>query len=105
MYHDTLSHSIRRLGSDPNKLFPFGVMMDNFKLFGEYIYIVMPITIDLVLADPDNMINFDDFVRNNNGEQNETDIFKFDEKSLKIYHQTMTDITNDLFDLEMLQIE
>lgn len=110
MYHDTLSHTIRRLGSDPNKLFPFDVMIENFKLFGEYVYLVMPITIDQVLADPNNMMSMDDVVSINNRQQDETtdkevDIFKFDDKLLEIYHQTMTDITNDLFDLEILGIE
>lgn len=106
LYHDTLSDTIQQLGSNANKLFPFDAMMENFKQFGVFTYLAMPITVDIVVASSDESTTFYEFPDADSEASNkDANQFQLGENTLNEYIRRMTDITNDLFDLGMITIE
>lgn len=46
---------IRRLGSDPEKIFPYEALMDQFKKFGAYAAFVALLLFPVIFSDPETL--------------------------------------------------
>lgn len=100
-YHRTLSAQIRRLGSDPDKLYPWSVLQDHLKKFGKYAFLMCPILVPMLVADAQDIPDLDEIVSKMN--TNDSDIgFALsytNNRSEQIYEQRITDVFTDLVNL------
>lgn len=69
LYYDALSKIVRRLGSDPDKLFTFNDLQDQLKICGKFVLIMPPLLLQIMMADANDVCNLDELsVRKDNGE-------------------------------------
>lgn len=103
LYHSVLSETIELLGSAADQLFPFRVLTDHLNIFGPYTYLVIPITIDVALADPGDIIHFDELITTNatDGDGKKVDFLNEfgEEATRKAYSTRIIDIAEDLIEL------
>lgn len=55
LYYETLSASLREMGSDPNKLFPYEEFLNQWKKFYIFGLGMMPFIMKICLVDKDNI--------------------------------------------------
>lgn len=103
LYHSTLSETIELLGSHADQLYPFRVMTEHLKIFGAYTYLVIPITIDVALADPGDIVHFDELITTNatDGDGKKVDFLnEFSEEATRLAYSTrIIDVAKDLIEL------
>lgn len=95
-YYDSLSDTIKKLGSDPMKLYTFEQFHMQMQQFGEFSLLFGPLIIQTKMSSPNNVENMDVYAEHlENG--NETDLFKeFDEKTQIAYSKLINDLVDDL---------
>lgn len=114
-YHRTLSETIQLLGSDAEQLYSFAVMNEQLRIFGAYSYLVIPLTIDVALADPGDIVPFDEIISapepNGDGESEDGDkrtrkdfLNEFGNAETRhAYQKRMVDIAEDLIELGYIE--
>lgn len=99
-YHTTLSNSIRRLGSDPEQLFPFADFECHLKKFAKFAFLMGPVMVQMMLTDPKNIPDLDTLSENVANGEEPTDFFKdLDTETQKIFNQRVNDLFTDLVEL------
>lgn len=63
-YHQSVSKSIKRLGSDPEKLFPIECLESHLKKFGKYAFLQGLCIIQMILADSNDIPDLDEMTEN-----------------------------------------
>lgn len=98
-YHQILCETIRRLGTDPTKLFTYTDMEEQMKKFGAYAFIWGAMFTQLNLADSDSIPNLDE-LSNEFGKDNGNIEFikEFDDSRQKEYENRLKDLLTDLVD-------
>lgn len=91
-YHDSLSHMIKQLGSDPNKLFTFDNLLDEMKMCGNFAFIWAPMVIAFSLADSDKIIN-------DNNQSSELIMTLSDRRAVLEFEKRINGTIGDLVDL------
>lgn len=82
IYYTSLSETVRKLGSDPEKLFRYTDLMDELKTHGKFALVMGVFLVAFVMAKPDEVQDMDDYsqrvakgedvsVFTNNGEDSE----------------------------------
>lgn len=101
-YHKTLSDAIRRLGSDPEKLYPFAVFEQELKKFGKFIISFSPIMVQMTLTEATNIPDLDDFSEGLQNGDDTVDLVRgdFNEEIQKIYSKRISDVFTDLLELD-----
>lgn len=61
IYHESLSDNLRKLGSDPEKIFPYIVLKEQWKNNSKYGFIMALIVIRLMLCDSDESPDLEKF--------------------------------------------
>lgn len=61
VYHQALSDTLTRLGSDPETLFPFTELERQLKLFARFGVIMSHMVLQLVTVNPSDISNSEDF--------------------------------------------
>ncbi|XP_055296586.1 uncharacterized protein LOC129565593 [Sitodiplosis mosellana] len=74
IYYDSLSTHIRRLGSDPDKLFPFTLMQQHLQQFAKYALVLCTVLLLLLTADRGNEIDLDQ-IADNIGDNKDTEVY------------------------------
>lgn len=100
-YHTTLSNSIKKLGSDPDKLFTFDEFEGQLKKFGKFAFIWGPMLTNMMMADPNDIPDLDQLSEKlveNKGNIEFTKDFEGDEKTA--YETRLRDLIGDLIDLD-----
>lgn len=86
-----------RLGSDPQKLFPYKALLAQFQQFGSYAIMVGSILLPILCADVDSLPEFSDVL---DKEKSNTPLsekfFRIPEKSKKEYDRRVVDLFDDL---------
>ncbi|XP_055296576.1 uncharacterized protein LOC129565584 [Sitodiplosis mosellana] len=59
-YHESLSAHIRRLGSDPEKLFPFAVMLEHFRKYAKFGLVLSTVLLPMITTDRGNGLDLDE---------------------------------------------
>lgn len=101
-YHTTLSETIRKLGSDPIKLYSFQQFQQQMQKFGDFALLCAPLIISIRVARPKN--NCD------NGENTEKrkkvllNIHNHEETQTE-YSRLINDLLTDLVDYGYIKIE
>lgn len=103
-YHSNLCETIDLLGSNANKLYPFDVMIEHLMQFGAYTYLNVPLTIDLTLADPGDIIPFDELIKASHGNvEHRGFLNEFGaENTRQAYYKRITDIAKDLIEMRYI---
>lgn len=61
IYHTSLSETVRKLGSDPDKLFRYSDMIAELKAHGKFALVTGIMVVAYLLAEPDDICDIDDF--------------------------------------------
>lgn len=119
-YHDTLSATIRLLGNDPERLYPYAVMLEQLRIFGAFTYSMIPWALDTALADPGDIVHFDEIISekpindengtspqngvNANGEKVRKDFLNDfrNEATRNVYQKRIFEIASDLIELNYI---
>lgn len=64
IYHNALSNTIRKLGSDPEKLFSFNDLLGELKRYGRFGLLLAPILLQIITSNPDDIPDMDEFAEN-----------------------------------------
>lgn len=59
VYYNALATFLTKLGSDPEKLFTFNDLEDQFRQFGKFGLIFSPILVGVMVSDPKDIIDMD----------------------------------------------
>lgn len=85
------------MGSDPKKLFPYDVFLNQIKKFGIYSIFVGALLLPILNADPATIPNFDDVAENLNGDKSIVEnIFRIPGDLKHAYHKKVIDLFDDL---------
>lgn len=97
-YYQSLSESIRKLGSDPNKLYTFENLEMQLRKYGEFALVCGPMIIQIKVANAKDIGNLDDYSELvEKGE--EPDLFNaFDEATEMEYSDLINGLFTDLVD-------
>lgn len=98
-YHNTLSESITKLGSDPDQLFTFEDLESQLKKFGKFAFIWGPMFVQMMLADPDDIPDLDQLSEDLVKQEGDINFVKnFNEDRQREYDTRMRDLLTDLVD-------
>lgn len=104
-YYTSLSTTIRKLGSDPNKLYTFENFQSQLRKFAEYALLCGPVLLQFKVASAKDIKDLDDYCELiEKGEEADL-INEFDEKTKKEYSTLINDLVSDLIDLEYIEIK
>lgn len=95
-YHDTLSSQIRRLGSDPEKLFKFADFQKELQKFGQYPFLFGPVFVQHYLTDSKDLQNFDEISEKMSKESVDLMRNEFHEETQQLYKQRQNELLEDL---------
>lgn len=95
-YYTTLSETIRKLGSNPDKLYPFEHFQMQLRKFSEFALFYAPIISTFRIADESDVMDGDEYgERLANGE--DVDLFaKFTGEKQKVWHAIVNGAVTDL---------
>lgn len=99
-YHRTLAETIKKLGSDPEKLFTYDDLEGQLKKFGHFAFIWGPMITQMMMADPSDIPDLDTLsqeIVDNKGDIEFIKAFEGDEKVA--YETRLQDLIGDLIDL------
>lgn len=103
-YYSSLSETIRKLGSDPDKLYTFENLQEQMKIFGEFSLYSGPLIIQTLVASENDIRNLDEYAEQiENGEQADL-LEKFDDEKQQKYSQLINELINDLVNYEYVSI-
>lgn len=88
VYHNALNDLMRKLGSDPNIWFTLDDLVAQLKTVGRYGLIVAASTIQVELADPQNVCDLNDV---KDASQTPTDLATLDELTSNIFKERISD--------------
>lgn len=96
-YHNSLSDIVRKLGSDPDKLFPFTEFQKSLKKFGKFAFLMGPVLTQIMLADPKDVPDLDEM----SVAMSKSDVEfvqGFDEETQLQYDERINDMMTDLIE-------
>lgn len=98
-YYDQLSNNIRKMGSDPDKIFPYEAFKKELKLSGNIAFLLTPMLIEISQAESKDVSNLDQMceeMANGDGELKLNLISGLSDSAKIIYHQRINDSIGDL---------
>ena len=103
-YYSSLSETIRKLGSDPNKLYTYEDFQRQLKKFGKFALLCGPFLIQIKVAGAKDIGNLDEYAESiEKGE--EGDVFNpFCEETQSVYSTWVSDLVSDLVDYGYVEI-
>lgn len=104
-YYASLSGMIRRLGSDPEKLFTFNDLLDELKEAGEFALLVAPMIHQVRLVDSADVANMDNFAVAIEKGEYVPFVQKFDDNTQIVFDDLMNGAVNDLLDYGYVQLQ
>lgn len=95
VYHTALSDIVRKLGSDPEKIFRFSDLMDELKACGKFALIIGVSMIPFVLSEQGEIADMEDYSeRFARGEK--VSLFKSDINPNSVYSQAVNEVVEDI---------
>lgn len=95
VYYGALSDIVRKLGSDPEKLFRFSDLMDELKAFGKYALIIGVSMIPFVLSEQDEIADMD-FYSERFAIGEKLSLFASDIKPNSVYSHAVNEVVGDI---------
>lgn len=104
-YYSSLSENIRKLGSDPNKLYTYENFQNQLRKSGEYVMLRGLMMVQIKLASAEEVTNIDEYSELIDRGVDVDLINLTDEQSLLEYSRLVNEITTDLFDYGYINFE
>lgn len=95
-YYTSLSEMIRKLGSDPRKLYTYENLQSQLRKFGEYALLMAPMIISIRVAKETDVSNLDEFAQLVEKGEDVDLIRKFDGETQKEYSRLVNGLVTDL---------
>lgn len=104
-YHSTLCDSIRKLDSDPDKLYPYEKFEQQLRKMGDFALFFGPMIIQIKVAGAADIGNLDEYAEMvERGEEPDL-INEYDEKTQMEYSRLINDLVTDLVDYGYVKCE
>lgn len=98
-YYQTLAQSIRRLGSNPDKLFSYADFQNELKKFGNFALLMGTMMTEMMLIDPNDIPNIDELSEDVATVDKNLDVFKPSEERDRQYDRRINDLFNDFIEM------
>lgn len=95
IYHDALSAAVRRMGSDPERLFSYNDFQGELKKFGRYGVLIAPMLVQVVTADPTDIPDMDALSEKMANTGNHEAQSFISAKTENAYNQRISDVIRD----------
>lgn len=104
MYYETLSKTVKALGSDPDELFTFEDLLSEVKRFGVYALLMSPMLLQVSLAHSNEISNMDEmFDRVAEGESKINLVTGLSSEGQSEYHRRLNEVFEDVINLGYYQ--
>lgn len=101
MYYDSLSKTVKLLGSDPDQLFTFEDLSNELKTFGVYALLMSPMLLQVSLAHSNEISNMDEmFDRVAEGESKINLVTGLSSEGQSEYERRLNEVFEDVIELE-----
>lgn len=104
LYYASLSGMVTRFGSDPDKLFTYNNLTDQFKKFGKFGLIYGLLFTQFYCCSSDEIPDLDEFSTQVEGDKNIAIMSDMDDARKEIFSQVINDIISDLLDYGYIQL-
>lgn len=98
-YYRTLAQSIRRLGSDPDKLFSYADFQSELKKFGNFALLMGTMMTEMMLIDPNDIPDIDGLSEEVATVDKNLDVFKPSVERDCQYDRRINDLFNDFIEM------
>lgn len=98
IYHNALSNTITKLGSDPEKLFSFNDLLGELKRFGRFGLLFAPVMLQFITSKASDIPDMDEFaedIKNNTKTMDESIQAFTSSSTLDEYNQRVRDVIKD----------
>lgn len=95
IYHDALSVALRRMGSDPERLFSYANFQGELRKFGRYGVLIAPMLVQVVIADPTDIPDLDAMSDERAKSGNHEAQTFISAKTENAYNQRISDVIRD----------
>lgn len=104
-YYSSLSETIRKLGSDPSKLYTFENFQSQLRKFGRFVLLCGPFIIQLKVAGAKDIGNLDKYAESIDHDE-ETDLInQYDEQTQSEYSTLINGLLTDLVAYGYVQLD
>lgn len=104
-YYTSLSNTIRKLGSDPNKLFSFEQFQAQLRRFGETALLFAPMLMLVKLVKPEHIMPMTEYAACVERGEKPDLVNELDATTQTEFNKQVNDLFNDLLNLEYIQLE
>lgn len=101
VYHSALTKIVKKLGSDPQKLFSYEDLLDQLRKFGKFSMLMSPVLISVMMADAKDISNMDDFSQDMNCDKQVSLVKGFDAKTQILFDERIQGLLNDVDKLNL----
>lgn len=104
LYYESLSKTVKLLGSDPGELFTFEDLLSELKRFGVYALLMSPMLLQVSLAHSNEISNMDEmFDRVAEGESKINLVTGLSSEGQSEYHRRLNEVFEDVIQLGYYQ--
>lgn len=99
LYHSSLSEIVKKLGSDPEKLFSFKDFEAQIKKFGKFPFLMTPILIQVMLAAAKDINDMEEVRKDMvTADKKITLVSGFDDRTQLAFNKRINDVITDMVD-------
>lgn len=96
-YHNQLTNNIRKLGSQPEKLFPYKAFVTELKKCGNFALSIAPLMIQICVADPNDVNDLDEICEESTDGNKKFDLVQgLSKHSQSLFNERVCDCIEDL---------
>lgn len=95
-YYKSLSDTIRKLGSDPNKMYTYDNLLMQMKKYGDYALLLAPMIILIRVAKAKDVSNLDDYAECLEREESADILGTFDDETQNEFSRLANGLVTDL---------
>lgn len=104
-YHSSLSETIRKLGSDPEKLYSYENFQKELKKFGYFALLTGPMIAQIRVAGAEDIRDLDDYSERVDRGETADLLNDFGEETAAVFSKLMNDLVTDLLKYEYIKLK
>lgn len=104
-YYSSMSQTIRKLGSDPNKLYTFENFQEQLRKYSDYALLLAPMIITIRLAKAKDVANLDDFAECLERGEDADLVHEFDDETQIEFSKQINGLVTDLVEFGYIKCE
>lgn len=94
-YYKELSLNLRKMGSDPDTIYPFAQLQNDLKLCGNFPLLIAPALLSVCLSSSDEAVDLNEL-----SNQKETSLVKeLNSENKNVFEKRITDLIEDFYEL------